>query len=436
MNYRRQLTQRAKDIFHNQYILGDLSVSIEISIMFFTVLLGFVPKAFALLSLLALFLACLSFYQDKKILLDKLSKAFLVPILIVIIILWGIYSIIVGTITFGDLVDISAYTIFPLIISLVKFKPYDVIRIIAIMPIFGIIGFNSLFRLEYASINQMDMFAAYALFVIVSANLLYFIFYWRNITPVLLVSTVLNVFLLISLIQYGVRGIILSLAVLFLFLLCKVICSLKTRYRYLIMFIFIALLIGMTLQYKPIILSVYDIVSSITEECPSFIIKMRNFVENGSGILNGRDDIYLFSLNRISENILFGHGINSLPGLSDGLYPYSHNFVLQFLLDGGLVFSFLPLMLFLMFSWYVITWNAEKKDIKLFAFILFINCIPKLLLSENIWHQNIFWFAIGYFIVLDIPLIYFAKCKLLIIKIKNKICSCFMGKRARSRRSD
>ena len=124
------------------------------------------------------------------------------------------------------------------------------------------------------------------------------------------------------------------------------------------------------------------------------IDKIVIFSNSTGDLSNGRTDIYNKAFEEIVYNPIFGNGI-AVFDFKYGLYP--HNFVVQILYEGGIVYL-LPVLIIFMLSFYYFFSDIIQREDKVFLLFLFCSGIFELLFSFVYWRSVFFWFYVGYII--------------------------------------
>lgn len=110
---------------------------------------------------------------------------------------------------------------------------------------------------------------------------------------------------------------------------------------------------------------------------------------------NGRADIQERALELISKQSLFGSGaLGDRQAIAPYYYwGYSHNIILEFIIDFGVILGpiFLVLLGFAIYKSYSSCSQWDSCGLYIFA----ISCCCKLLLSDSFWEYHMFWFLIG-----------------------------------------
>lgn len=194
-------------------------------------------------------------------------------------------------------------------------------------------------------------------------------------------------------INYASRGIIISV------LTCIILClflKLKNKVvKIILILLFIIIIILILNNFSYILIEINDFFNSFGIKI-YFFDKMLFLLEEDN-ITNGRMDLYSISLDYIIDKPLFGNGVGFFFNMFDS---YPHNFILQALLEGGILFA-VVLLYFVLMSLYLIIFNKKitiaEKSILIF---LFSASIIRLSVSYEFWKEQFFWMLIIYVIYL------------------------------------
>ncbi|MEG0034733.1 O-antigen ligase family protein [Anaerorhabdus sp.] len=200
----------------------------------------------------------------------------------------------------------------------------------------------------------------------------------------------LQLSILLKLLQYGSRGPILSIIIVVIFLsIVKwdynknqiIFKGTKITLWLVVLFLFV-LNIDFILQFIGEVLEKMSISSQLIEKT----IRL----SKTQSVLNGRNKIYSIGWDGFVSRPIFGHGVSSFEYYTGIIYP--HNFILQFLFDGGI------LLFIIMFSIILRGVNRMKIDVNqylIFSLLFFIS-VPGAMLSGDIWRNTEFWLYIGF----------------------------------------
>ncbi len=227
---------------------------------------------------------------------------------------------------------LSAY-VMPLVI---KIDARIMLKATMFFSIFSLAKLSTIFAFAYDYNAAISMGASYAYLVPVLATIVYDAYYLKfekgkqRLVTILL--SLCNLVFLIEMVLFGSRGPLLALAVfIFLFFIVKPgddhgASINKTR-----------LLIGCVLLLVLVMFfsSIVDFIESLGIHSYS-LTKIINMAEEGT-LSNGRDSLAELAISGFWEKPLFGHGLD-LFGVRYEDASYPHNFILQILYDGGIIF--------------------------------------------------------------------------------------------------
>lgn len=303
-----------------------------------------------------------------------------------------------GDLSFAPLVG---YCVFPAFCMMLDKDTKFVLECILVISLTSMPVISELFSYQYTNLQQIDMSRGYAVFVVVSAALIHFFRYRKNSCLLIKICYLYNLFLIYKLITVGNRGAVLSLAFLVFMLLME---SAKDAGRApglkSVLIILLCLLTFAAVYFlrnmESVVMTLYDFASEHFEPVPSFIIKMHNLTVLKSDVSNGRNPVYEFFFKAIAEHPILGYGVNMSKAVSKGAYPYPHNFAVQMIFEGGILFAAYPLFISARMILQTIIKKWKNRKTEIFAVFLLCNCVPKLLISGNIWNQPVFWMWIAF----------------------------------------
>ena len=242
--------------------------------------------------------------------------------------------------------------------------------------------------------NMIGMGISYALMPGILASVIYCLNfssknYHRLLKIAILISISLNLYNFCIILQYGSRGVIVSVVTCvfgFIFIHCEK-HSLKINKKVLII---IALLILIVINWREIFFCIFEISDYLNIKL-QIIDKSIRLYEAGS-ISNGRDAILSLAIDGILDKPLIGHGMGMF--FENTGYIYPHNFAIQMLYDGG-VFFFGIMMIAICISISHFFNNINNDDyVKL---IFFFSCsIPGGMLSGDLWTSPFLWYFFSF----------------------------------------
>lgn len=299
-------------------------------------------------------------------------------------------------------IQFLAYGIITYLLSILPYRVSIIIRsvmLIGIIVITNPIGFLEFISISESAFGRVNMGASYAILPSVMASIIHFFFY-RNLKNWLnALGYLANVYLLFLLITQGSRGAVLSvLLLIFLVVFIKISKKINKNKSLLYPLIFsigFMVLIFILFNLDWILLQVYSLLQGAGYEIAA-IIKTYNLLVNEGilGILNGRDVIYINSLELFNKSPIWGHGV----GVYADIYgSWPHNIFLQTMIEGGLLFAVPIGVLVALSFWSLIKpWPSGTllEENRLLLLLLFMICIPRLLFSSYLWEQQSFWLMI------------------------------------------
>lgn len=371
-----------------------------------------------------------------------------IPIIICVVLsLIFVLSKIIFPATPYSIMQFGFYVLLPFLISQQTFNQEMVLRIIMLASIPLIISTEKMLTPQNVGLNQADMYVTYGFVPVILAGFTHLFFctpkkkdFKKNLVKniLLIVGYLLCAYLCARVALTAVRGYWLVLIV-FIAIIAAMKCQKKLKkIGYYISLVPIAVLtvlaalnIGTVAGF--IVTATNNIVSTITsigsksapkeevkvdepndeekkteEEIKeedsgvSILIKTKRLSSKGD-LLNGRGLIWKTSLDSIIKSPIIGNGIESMSRISDGEYPYPHNFALQLLQDCGIVALALIVAIFYgVFRLFKHGYDEKKIVLMYFAAII----MPIVVLSGDIWKLPTFWLLTGYSVKLIIEKIY------------------------------
>lgn len=108
---------------------------------------------------------------------------------------------------------------------------------------------------------------------------------------------------------------------------------------------------------------------------------------------NGRDSLVEMGMVLFSKNPIWGNGIAYFEQCYNTIYV--HNFVVQLLIEGGLLIG-VPLILLSFYPVILLFDQGITKEKRLFIAFLFTSSVVGLLFSDTLWRSQCYWFYLGY----------------------------------------
>jgi O-antigen ligase len=126
-----------------------------------------------------------------------------------------------------------------------------------------------------------------------------------------------------------------------------------------------------------------------------FIQKTVYFLTRGD-LGNGRGNLYSDALNQILLRPILGNGIGTF---EEQFGLYTHNLVLQILVEGGVLYFFLFVLVMVVFVIELLSKSVQYDEKKLLLILAFAGVIP-LMFSKVYWTTNCFWLFISFLLYL------------------------------------
>ena len=342
-------------------------------------------------------LLLISFTFYRRFALSDISA---IIVLLILVLFLYVFSKLSNNI--GDISPISliGFCFFPIFCSVLEKNVKLILEVIMFISLLALPFADQLFAFQFESLQQTNMSVAYAFFVSVSAAFIHFFWYRKGSNILIILCYLVNIYWMYKIIMVGNRGVIVSFLFLIMVLMLRYtkkrdVSDKKKKIMTSLLWIFGILIIIIVLNFDNIIIYLYDYFKSRNEAMPSFIIKMYRLIVYKSDISNGRDDLYPFFLNKIMNSPVWGYGMEMSSEVSYGLFPYPHNYILQMLFEGGIIFALFPIVVSVYMVVDTLFKNNDKLEYEVFSVFLLCNCIPKLMISGNIWNQPILWIWLG-----------------------------------------
>lgn len=368
-----------------------------------TLLLGFGISSNGNLYILILLSALLAYKISKSGVscLYRVNKH--VATMIAYVVLWYAASkLICGSAVRYSLIQFVFYTILPIICISFAADTKLVCKYVMYLSLLTILGGSKWFGYIYSYMNQAEMGYIYPVVTMLICAIYHFRYYRKDPDTRWLVKLCYfyNAYMLVRVCMVANRGALLTVIVtVFVAMLYdfKDDDSMKRiSVKQIAIWIGVIAIVYVSLSYTSELLAMLsNLFSSVFGYVPSTILKMQRYIGFGD-ISNGRSDIYDVVLPAIFDSPIWGHGIETIHANTNGSILYPHNFIVQFLYEGGLVFAFFPLLLAISMPVKVLAGRIKDKDQYVMAAMLTCQCYPKLLLSSDPWMSTSIWLLIMY----------------------------------------
>ena len=156
------------------------------------------------------------------------------------------------------------------------------------------------------------------------------------------------------------------------------------------------------LFFVPILHFMESVSYKLFHSVPSFISKMLIYIQEGD-ISDGRGVINSFTLDCFGRQPLFGYGIKTFQAVASReaqrTWPYPHQYIYQYLFEGGIIFGALPSYLSISITAKTIFRRIPTKKEFALCCILICTTLPKLLFSTDAWTSTSIWMLITYSLI-------------------------------------
>lgn len=295
------------------------------------------------------------------------------------------------------------YAVVPIYVISQKVDSETVLRYALYLSLITIPVINIFFEIQYEKYSQAYMGNIYAILPPILIAMIHFKLYRNNANFLVKVAYLYNLFVMIRIFFVANRGAI----VCFFFCLMVLLINsydnetrlkLKPSKTIFIILAFIVCII-IVMNALPLLESLQTFLQNSFNFVPSFISKMIKFLTEGD-VSDGRTNINDFVINAINSKPVFGHGIKTFANYASKYaardWPYPHQYIYQYLFEGGIVFSIIPIYFSLSLAVKVLSTRIVKKEEFALCCTLVCMCIPKLLLSTDVWDSTTIWMLITY----------------------------------------
>ena len=264
-----------------------------------------------------------------------------------------------------------------------------------IMPSIGILYIDKIFISEILETGVVSMGTCYALLVPVLGNLVYLRFFYKKesvwMKIVMLIFAAINIYYLVQMTMFGSRGPILCALLLILsFFIIHIDAKGKISMRKDRSSIILVCMVLVTLSFTAILQTLKDFFATFDISL-NVVDKFLRLGESGD-MSNGREVISSMTWEGIINSPLWGNGTAQFLKNTGVVYP--HNFILQFLYDGGIILTstvLIPIVRTLIHKMRIV---SENEYICLL--FLFFASVPGALFSGDLWNQGSLWLFFGF----------------------------------------
>ncbi len=321
-------------------------------------------------------------------------------ILLMVLILYFFTSLTSGGKHNYSMIQLVFYSIIPIIVTTIKFRTEYVLRYAVYMSLLTVIGLEGFLTVRWEGVGQADLGKVYSLVTALVCILFHIRYYGSKANLLLKICYVYGAYMFLRVIMLANRGALLTLLfAIFVSFIYKFDSNdsmkMQTTKKIIIICIVIAISIAVMQNLGPIIDWVIEVCKNLFDKVPAGLIKMRFYIKQDD-ISNGREDINQMLYKAIKESPIYGYGLNMFYPYSNYKYTYPHNFIFQFLFEGGILFALMPIFFAIWGLVKVLVGSLKEKEKFVFPALLVCLCYPKCLVSSNMWKVTEIWLLIGY----------------------------------------
>ena len=293
-----------------------------------------------------------------------------------------------------DVLQITFNFVLCILLMAQNFETEKVMRYIMYFSFLVIPGYKIVFAFQWDVLNQANMGAIYAVYVMFAAGVLHFIYYRKELKKIYWVIYIPSLVAGTGILMYGNRGAILSVFTMAVILFFNregniAIGEKKASRRKLILFLLCAFLAGyLVYNLGEVFAWAYSIAESIFDEMPSFFVKMNKYI-GLNDISNGRSELNDIIFRLIGDRPFLGYGIGAFNHYTG--YSYPHNFFYQLWFEGGILFTIIPTATVLFTLYKLFFSQIGDKEICVALCFVTSLALPRFLLSSDIWADRFFW---------------------------------------------
>ena len=375
-------------------ILGSVSLVILVGSQYINDILnlyigndrGFFTPIIALASILGI----IAIAATRRIKVNKTVTS-LVAILVIAFVMTNILQRGKSTLSFVDFVGMCLLPIvlgaFLIIDYKLVFKGCMLLLVIAI-PVYQRLFLKANIGINY---DAVSMSTSYDILPVTIAGLVHFLYFRKDSKIIDKVLYIVSAIFSLSLIRMSYRGALLALVVTLIlaFYFQKRRDSLRNQLLFLTIAIVVIILL---INYQAVLMGLSALLNKFGIRI-AFIDKSVYLLANET-TAHGRLDIYRKAIEGFWSSPMWGNGMATFQYYTN--YPFPHNFILEFLFDGGLLLSVPLIGIFITAIRRLLrrTWDAPRYR---FAFVLMIGsiAITRGLISAESWRIVLLWLFLG-----------------------------------------
>lgn len=380
----------------NRYsiILGSLAIVLLVSSQYLNDILnlyvGYERGFFTPIIALATSFGLLSVFLNRRLIINRKPFA----LLLIIIVAYTLTLLFQSGKSSLPVVDLVGMCLMPIFLGAFLVIDYMLVfRGCMLMLLLAIPVYPELFLKANIGMNYdaVSMSTSYDILPIVIVGLIHFIYFRKDSNVLDKILYVISLIFSVSLIRMSYRGALIALVVAVVFALYYQ--RKRTSVKNQLIFISASLAIAVCLvNYREILLGLSYLLNSIGIRV-AFIDKSVYLLAT-QRTDHGRIEIYNQAFKGFLNSPVIGHGMATFQYYTE--YPFPHNFMLEFLFDGGILL-FIPIMYIFISAIKRLFQRKWEEDRYRFAFVLMIGCISitRGSLSAESWRIVLLWLFVG-----------------------------------------
>jgi hypothetical protein len=301
------------------------------------------------------------------------------------------------TITIGDFIF---YCFLPALFLLFEFDTEKILRYGMYMSLITVLGINTLLVDQAISrrFSQTNLGTIYDLLPCIVLAMFHFFYYRKKSSIFIKICYVYYLYVLIRMLLVIVRGALLTLLIGAVIIYVNrpqsnwdVIRKWSIKKKFIIGCGLILSII-MVLNYEIMITGIYTFLEA--RGINFGVITKFYFYMSSGNITDNREPYYELVNQMFAQSPIYGNGVQTFYAYSADGAAYPHNYILQFLFEGGLVLM-IPLTFITLRELYRVLASKyiNTNDFVLSSCLVLLSVIPGMF-SMNIWYNRSFWMVI------------------------------------------
>lgn len=264
-----------------------------------------------------------------------------------------------------------------------------------VMPSIGVFYMNKIFLTSILEEGVLSMGMSYSILVPVLANLVYLKYFYMKekllFKIFMLPFTAINLYYLVQMTMFGSRGPVLCVILLIIsFFVFRMDDGVNVKiHKGRVVLIIVGIIIS-ALLFVPLLQLMSDLLANYDIHV-NFIDKFLR-MDNTGDMSNGRDSISLLAINGFLDSPFCGNGLAQFENNTKEVYP--HNFILQFLYDGGILLT--ALVVIPVVKSIVSKSKSISASEAICLIFLFFASVPGSLFSGDLWKAELLWMFFGF----------------------------------------